>query len=194
MKNRSSKIFIIVGLLLIAAALFIIGYNFIETKKAQNSVDEILSQLDMITEDAEKASQNMTDLNTDMLGKTVEGISLVGIIEIPSLDIVLPVAESLDNNTLKKVPCRYTGSAYSNDMVIAGHNYRSHFGKLSDIKPGAAVVFTDVNGNTFEYIAVEKEKLASTDIQEMTHSDWDLTLFTCTMDGQARVTIRCQAE
>lgn len=36
------------------------------------------------------------------------------------------------------------------------------------------------------------EQLERTAIEEMESGDWDLTLFTCTVDGAARVTVRCQ--
>ena len=31
----------------------------------------------------------------------------------------------------------------------------------------------------------------STAIEEMVTGDWDLTLFTCTLSGQTRFTVRC---
>ena len=36
------------------------------------------------------------------------------------------------------------------------------------------------------------EQLERTAIEEMESGDWDLTLFTCTVGGAARVTVRCQ--
>jgi len=35
------------------------------------------------------------------------------------------------------------------------------------------------------------ETLMPTDIKEMTSGEFDLTLFTCTVGGQYRVTVRC---
>ena len=40
-------------------------------------------------------------------------------------------------------------------------------------------------------LPVQVETLAPTAVDEMTGGDWDLTLFTCTYSGQARVTVRC---
>ena len=45
-------------------------------------------------------------------------------------------------------------------------------------------------GNVFIYKMVERETLNPTDIEEMKDGDWDLTLFTCTVGGKTRVTIR----
>lgn len=35
------------------------------------------------------------------------------------------------------------------------------------------------------------ETLPETAVEEMRAGEWDLTLFTCTYDGRARVTVRC---
>ena len=37
----------------------------------------------------------------------------------------------------------------------------------------------------------ETEVLAPTDIEGMESGDWDLTMFTCTIGGKSRVTVRC---
>lgn len=92
---------------------------------------------------------------------------------------------------LKIAPCRYADSAYRNDLVIAAHNYYSHFGYLRDLPQGDPVVFTDVDGNAFQYEVFEIETLSSTSVAEMTGGDWDLTLFTCTIGGKKRITVRC---
>ena len=77
-------------------------------------------------------------------------------------------------------------------MTIAAHNYARHFGRLTALRPGDAVTFTDLDGNVFRYAVAETETLQPTDIQEMTAGDWPLTLFTCTKGGQYRVTVRCE--
>ena len=49
-----------------------------------------------------------------------------------------------------------------------------------------------MDGNVFRYEVVELETLMPTAIEEMTSGDWDLTLFTCTIGGGSRVTVRCE--
>lgn len=56
---------------------------------------------------------------------------------------------------------------------------------------GDAVRFTDGAGTTFSYVVSEIQQLPGTAIEEMAAGDWDLTLFTCTLGGQARLTLRC---
>ena len=112
-------------------------------------------------------------------------------ISFPALGLELPVMSQWSYPNLKIAPCRYQGSAYTGDLIIAGHNYRTHFGPLKNLRVGDAVLFTDADGNQFRYTVAQVENLAKTAVEEMAAGDWDLTLFTCTLGGQTRVTVRC---
>jgi sortase A len=76
-------------------------------------------------------------------------------------------------------------------MVLMGHNYVSHFGKLSNLQLGDVVRFTDMDGAVIEYAVVGKDLLPAAAVEEMTSGDFDLTLFTCNYSGKSRVTIYC---
>lgn len=120
-----------------------------------------------------------------------EGQDYIGMLEIPALELKLPVMSQWSYPRLKKAPCRYTGSAYTNNLVIAAHNYPTHFGSLNKLQQGAAVTFTDADGNVFHYRVAMKETLNPDEIEYMQDSGWDLSLFTCTPGGSYRVTVRC---
>ena len=77
---------------------------------------------------------------------------------------------------MKLAPCQYQGSAYLDNMILAGHNYRAHFAGLKDIQIGDAVIFTDAEDSCFHYEVSGLEELPGTAICEMESGDWDLTL------------------
>lgn len=115
----------------------------------------------------------------------------IGEIAIPAIDITLPVIRDCTSAGLKKAPCRYVGSTEDNSLIIAAHNYERHFGKISHLKAGDKVTFTDVQGIEYSYEVRLTETLGPYDVEKMKAGDWDLTLFTCTYGGQKRVTVRC---
>jgi len=92
---------------------------------------------------------------------------------------------------LTMAPCCYSGSVYMKNMVIAAHNYRSHFGHLKDLSAGDRLYFMDMDRHVFEYTVDCIEILNDTDVENMVSGEWPLSLFTCTLDGSARVTVRC---
>lgn len=131
---------------------------------------------------------------TDMETVEIDGHSYTGSISIPSVNIDLPVMADWSYENLKIAPCVYEGSVFSSDLVICAHNYRSHFGRLKNVQVDDVVVFTDVNGVEFSYRVGDIEILNGNDTFNMTNSDWDLTLFTCTLDSKSRVTVRCRLD
>ena len=124
----------------------------------------------------------------------VDGSYYIGYLSIPDLDLELPVMQNWSYPDLRVAPCRYSGSVYANDIVIAGHNYDRHFGRLNSLSAGSEVRFTDADGNIFIYSVSLLETLEPTAVMEMTSGEWDLTLFTCTYGGANRVTVRCSME
>ena len=127
--------------------------------------------------------------------KTIEigGYGYIGILSIPSLGLELPVMTDWSYAKLKKAPCHYYGSCYESDFVIAAHNYKSHFGRLSKLQQGDPILFTDAVGQVHRYEVVLLETLPKTATLEMITSGFDLSLYTCTLGGASRVTVRCQA-
>lgn len=129
----------------------------------------------------------------DMEMPTVEldGEMYIGTVEIPELGLVLPVMSEWSYPRLKKAPCRFSGSAYTDDLIVIAHNYVSHFGNLKKLRPGATVRFVDMAGNVFCYEVAETEILQPDQIEALQGTDYPLTLLTCTLGGETRVTVRC---
>ena len=196
-RKKVSSIFIITGLLLIAAALFLTGFNLYDEHRAERSVDHVLEQTKPQETPVLREGEipdYILNPDVEMPVETIDGLDYIGTLEIPSLDLELPVLSEWNYPNLRVAPCRYVGSAYQGNLIIAAHNYQSHFGNLKHLQEGEIVRFTDVDGNRFAYQVVVRETLEPTAIDEMQSEEdgaWDLTLFTCTIGGQSRVTVRC---
>ena len=206
-KNRIGNILKGAGLILVTAAVLLLVYNLWDGHRARESEEAILAEY---LQENKKASespdasdkedkQNIPDylLNPDMdmpeySLKSLGDVACIGILEIPALDLELPVISSWSYSSLRLAPCRYSGSAYKGDLVIAAHNYQSHFGGLRTLPEGSEVFFTDAVGNRFSYYVAVTEALTPWSVDDMTSGEWPLTLFTCTLDSQNRVTVRCE--
>lgn len=127
----------------------------------------------------------------DMPTEKIDGKEYIGKLQVPSLELDLPIMARWSYDNLAIAPNRFAGSAYLNNMILMAHNYDRHFGRLKTLQPGDAIEFVDVDGNVFKYEVREVLTIQPTAVEEMKTGDWDLTLFTCTKGGAARVTIRC---
>ena len=105
-------------------------------KEAHSSV--MTTEL-LMTEDTEPFIRELSVVNID-------GCPYIGYLTIPSQELEMPVADTWDDEILKTSLCRYYGSPFTDDLVIAGHNYKSSFGKLKNLAIGDEVSFTDMNG------------------------------------------------
>ncbi len=214
MKMKKGTLFISVGLLLIVAAVCLVGYNVYKEISAAsasgniaNTISEMIPKIESEKEESEDFGTDNQKLptaedkeipdyvlnpNMEMPTLTIDGNDYIGLLRIPSLGLELPVMSSWSYAGLNISPCRYSGSAYTEDMVIAAHNYRCHFADIQYLEEGDRVTFTDAKGNVFHYTVVLREILDATAVEDMTNGSFPLTLFTCNSAGYARITVRCE--
>lgn len=197
--RKGGNICIAIGMALIVAALALVAQNYSENRRAQFASDKVMEQVVENIEQAELkvvSQENGTASVPDpydptMTEKEIDGIRYVGYLSIPVLELELPVVSEWSYENLKISPCRYSGSSKSDNLVIAAHNYRCHFGSIKSLKPGDEVVFTDMDGLATRYEVTATEVLNPTAVEDMTSGEYDLTLFTCTYGGENRITVRC---
>ena len=206
MRSKAGVLCIVAGVLLMLSALGFYFFNQKEDAQAQTAVRQVIPQLvERIQESTEvefgsgqeafSQLQIPTELLTEedkaMTEVEIDGYLYIGYVSIPALELDLPIMSSWSYPQLSISPCRYTGSVRGEDLVLMGHNYVSHFGKLSNLQLGDVVRFTDMDGAVIEYAVVGKDLLPAAAVEEMTSGDFDLTLFTCNYSGKSRVTIYC---
>lgn len=212
-------ILITIGVLCLLSALGLVAYNTYEDYQASlaahSTLDQIVDYIDELQNDtSEGNSQTIPDSDTsapeiappahepvipdyilnpeiEMPSVKIDGEYYIGVLEIPKLQLALPINSTLSMRRLRSTPCRYNGSAYTQDLVIAAHNYNSHFGNLKQLEHGDLLYFTDMSGNRFTYKVDVIETLIPTAVEEMVNGEWALSLFTCTPGGANRVTLRC---
>ena len=194
-KKRFGAVLVIIGVICLAAAVFLIVYNKVNDLRAESFSHTVVSEIEEYIAENETEQQNetaptQTEQNKDS-DRIFEGYSYIGYLTIPDLSLKLPVMSDWSYEGLNLSPCRYSGSVETDDLVIAAHNYDSHFGRISELSNGARVLFTDLNGSTERFEVVLVDTLNPVEIEKMTSGDYALSLFTCTPSGMARVTVRC---
>lgn len=202
-KNKISNFFIIIGTMLLFVALFLIMFNIHQDNESGEAADLVMEELKENIEDnseniplAEETEEETEPQNEENPTETlieIDGNTYIGFISIPELSLELPVMSEWNYDNLKISPCRYKGTAFDGNLIIAAHNYQTHFGRLKEIYNGLNIYFTDGDGKVREYEIQQVETIDGQDIEAMEYGSddtWDLTLFTCTIGGASRVTVR----
>lgn len=203
MRNKLGNIFILTGIVLICAGIFLLLHNRAEARRAEQTIIQVLPNLvEEIENNRQQISPEQLTLpdwiqqptDTEMTEATIKGQKYIGYLSLPDLDLTLPILSDWDYEKLQISPCRYAGSTKTDNLVLMAHNYPKHFGKLSDLRWGSKLSFTDMDGIVTNYEVVSKDILQPTAVDEMTSGEYDLTLFTCTYGGKSRVTVYCDKE
>lgn len=192
MKNRLYQYVSWIGIFCVVCSISLCAYNVYDSYRSY-----FVSKQKMNAYHIEKTSVGSVPdyvLNPDMEMPEVDvdGISCIGTLEIPRLDLNLCVASTFSDENMKQLPCRYYGSIYKSNMVIVAHNYWFHFGRLNTLKSGDEIIFTDVSGNCFKYSVDAMDVVGPESVAEVTNGKWPLTLVTCTLDSQNRIVVRCK--
>ena len=188
MPKKSGVILISLGAVLILAALLLFLYNRSEDRRAGQEAESLLEDVRSTmaaNADPEPQEEPAEEITYDY----------AGVIAIPDLSLELPVIDQWSYDRLKVAPCRQSGAAPDGDLVIAAHNYKSHFGYLDRLQPGASVIFTDMEGTVYRYVVEEIRRLEPEDAEDVSSvfsSEYPLVLYTCTPGGKARVAVFCR--
>ena len=188
MPKKSGVILISLGAVLILAALLLFLHNRSEDRRAGQEAESLLEDV---------RSSMAANADPEPQEEPAEEIiyDYAGVIVIPDLSLELPVIDQWSYARLKVAPCRQSGAAADGDLVIAAHNYKSHFGYLDRLEPGASVIFTDMEGTVYRYAVEEIRQLAPEDAEDVSSvfsSEYPLVLYTCTPGGKARVAVFCR--
>lgn len=207
MSKKAGIIFITLGAVLILSALLLSFHNQREAEIAGQEAESLLAdmqsriesrviqptRLSPETETAEQTEETLTQptLDPEMPVEYINGYDYIGYLEIPILELTLPVMAQWDYSRLRYAPCRQFGSTRTDDLVVAAHNYSTHFGLLKNLNPGDEIFFTDMEGIENAYRVAQVNTVDPYDVETVMNSDYPLVLYTCTIGGASRVTVMC---
>ena len=197
MKRKLSGILIGLGVLMIFGAAGLLLFNRQESERMASFSARVLPELSDYMEAARETATAPPLVPApdrplpEMPTAEIDGHSFVGVLTIPAIDYEIPVLADCSDALLQLGACRFHGSTYGGNLVICAHNYNRLYETLTELRPGDTVWFSDMDGLTWSYEVSDLETLGPDMVDPMNNSGYELTFFTCTYGGQARLTLRC---
>lgn len=203
--KRASEVLIAFGVLLLLGALAILIKTSYENANADEHARQTVEQLRENIYEQPNEQPNSSISGTESVDNNkssgqssskeavvvIDGTGYLGYLSFTGYGKVLPVLADWSFENLQYAPARFSGSVIDNNLVIAAHNYFSHFYLLNEMTEGNEVILTLPDGKEIHYIVDKIERLSPTELDKLTAGEYDLTLFTCTPTGLARATVRC---
>lgn len=141
-----------------------------------------------------------TNYSTNLEPDKIEPLfSVIGLIEIESLNINYPIISTISEDLLKIAPCRFYGPAPNEigNLCIAAHNYNNYkfFSKIHTLNIGDIISIYDLNGLKVDYSIYIKEEIKQTDTyitKQDTNGIKEITLLTCNNIKGKRLVIKAK--
>ena len=189
MKRRIKK-----DIVLILLGVAIVAIPFLLRMKEQERSNRYMKAFE---EEQNEEKQNKKDHKKKDSLLLQEGV--VGIIEIPSLDIKYPVFEGAGSVQLNEGIGHMTNTTElcgKGNCVLAGHNGSRrgvYFTYLCNIEAGAKVMLMNRKKEKHEYTVKEMKVVNPYDewVTKQTEGE-SLTLFTCAEHGTKRFVVKCE--
>ena len=151
---------------------------------------------DVISAQREAVNDEINNANTGYI--TIEG---VGILDIPSIELHVPIWETTNSDTLRYGVGHYVNSvspgSYGNCTIVGHHmlKYGSIFNRLEEVEIGDIINITDMRGHQYTYFVDELLVVTAEDMLNYVgggvSDDRQVTLITCvyTDEGKMRLLV-----
>ena len=187
------NVFLVILTLSAIVVLGIIIFKQYEGKENSNQAIQVVAQI-------EEEFNNIENTNKK-IEMEYKGYKVVGIIEIPSINIKYPILNKTNDNSMEYSITKFSGGEVNEigNFVVAGHNYLNGtmFGKVDQLKIGDEIKLTDLYNNTLTY---EIFDIYSTDpndtsiLESSKEGTKEVTLITCTKGQINRLITKARAK
>lgn len=180
MRDKLTKVLIIVGLALIVGSLSLKIYSkSMENEAIKNFENKISSK------------RSSESIKNPKLGDEI------AIIKIPSIKLNTAVVHGIENKYLKHYVCHFETSAMpgqKGNFSLAGHSsymYNEVFNELYKVKVDDKIVIKTVNDEfTYKITKVFETDSKDLSVLEQNMDKKEITLVTCTDDGKNRLIVK----
>lgn len=174
-------------------ATFIIK-KYIEGNKIESNIQSVLQEI----KKEKQSNPNQIDVIKE-IDEEIEGYKVVGIINIPKINIEYPILEKTNKESLKLSITKFWGEKINQkgNVVLAGHNNLNNkmFGKIDRLENGDIIELTDSQMVAVEYQVFDKYIIDPNDINcifPIDENTREITLITCTNRDKNRLVVKAR--
>lgn len=190
MKKRRFSLPLVLGLLLIFISLAMVIVSQFRAYVGSKSCREATAQMNELLPERTTGIPE-TASNATMPILQIDGVDYVALLEIPSFDVTLPVADKWQSDRLFRSPARFYGSAYADTLVIGGKDDSYQFSFCDKLDVGTVITVTDMTGTQFSYTVCRVDRSQNAESDWLADKDFDLTLFCRDTYSMEYVAVRC---
>ena len=190
MKKGKFPIVLVLGICLVVVSFALIVGIQIRTHLGANESQKVVTRMSELLPERTVGVPEISS-NPNMPVLEINDVDYVALIEIPSLNLTLPVADAWNSQKLYNSPARFYGSCYDHSLVIGGADNSYQFSFCDKIDNGTVIIVTDMTGTQFSYTVSRVDRSKSAESNWLISRDYDLTLFCRDTLSMEYVAVRC---
>ena len=181
-----------ISIIICIILLLYVFYSYILKLNEKKKTNTIKNKYNITTLYSSNNSYNTIKLSNN--------IEIIGLLEIPSINISYPILSSSSEELLKISVCKFSGPLpnRNGNLCIAGHNYKNSmmFSNLNNVNINDSIYITDLNNVKLEYIVYKKYKVKENDLDCIKNTtDVQITLITCNnRNNKERIVIKAKVK
>ena len=186
-------ILVILVITALVLVVFVIKKN-VESNKIEKNTQSVLQEI----KKEKKSNPNDIDVIQE-IDQEIEGYKVVGIINIPKINIEYPILEKTNKESLKLSITKFYGEKINQigNVVLAGHNNLNNkmFGKIDKLENGDIIELTDSQMVTIKYEVFDKYIIDPNDISciyPVDENSREVTLITCINRDKNRLIVKAR--
>ena len=188
------KLINILIIILVISAIILLVVIVYRYSQYQKNSQEAVAVAEKIEEEFEQTLETNNKVEMEY-----KGYQVVGIIEIPKINIKYPILSETNEDSIQYSITKFAGEDINSigNFVVAGHNYLdgSMFGKVKQLEIGDEIKLTDLYNNTISYEIFDIYSVNPNDtsvIKSVKEDSREVTLITCTKGHIERLITRAR--
>lgn len=186
MKRYLERTLLLMGSIFILSAIIMKWQTIANEEKL---IEEYKNRMETLNDEQDKMQESEADTDNTEVNKTEkEHENIIGIIEIPKIELIAPIGEGTDNQTLKYSVGHFENTAMPGEKgncCIIGHRsytYGEYFNRLDEIEKNDDITI-QYDNNIYDYgvrdiFVVDPDEISVLENNE--ENDPEITLITCT--------------
>lgn len=174
----------------------LIGKLSIGTEKFDNNFEAYSNYKTSIASVAQE-DETINIIENKLEIQEIDGVKVVGRLEIPKIELVTYILEDTSKETLNKSVTKLCGPNVNGvgNLCITGHNYHNDkmFGDLKKIEVNDKIYITGTNGMKIEYVVYDTYTVYPKEVEclsQETFYEREITLITCTTGAIKRLIVK----
>lgn len=172
----------------------VISYNNFNLHKKEKYSNQILTNYNItrLYSNLNSSSNEIQSFKDD-----IENSHIIGILEIPKINVYYPVFSTYDDELLKICPCKFYGPnpGKVGNLCIAGHNYDNNkfFSKITELAVDDKIIIYNNSNDKFSYSVFDIYEVKFDDLSPVYSYDKtsrQLTLITCNNLNNNRIIVK----